>query len=260
MKTPFPDLIFIPILLALFSFSCSSTNRNVNSSGNPESWVEPVRFEADVNPSNRAIHGDGKVTRILGLFTVGDTKYLDGVSWGSNAQGGSQPLLSLGGILPGGLKFGIKDKAKRAAAYKAVSRSKSDFLIVPRYEVEEKNYFLWRTAKAEVSGLPGYYSGLRQIPGFRNRIGTDKYVPHYFPEQNDGVKAKQYIPFDRRASDPTNSLIIQPRRVSTNQVFNVPQTPKPAPVAPAPAPAKNPLDDLLLGPPAQPSNQAVPNQ
>jgi hypothetical protein len=207
MKKQMKIMVPISIFSIIIGASCTSTNRNVNSAGNPESWVEPVRFEADVNPSNRAIHGDAKLTRVLGLFNVGDTKFLDGVGWGNNAPGIHQSIINLGGVLPPvALNFNITDKAKRAAAYKAVKSSNSDFLIVPRYEVEETNYLLWRTAKARVSGLPGHYSGLRQIPGFRSRIGRDKYVPHYFPNNDIGQSAKHYTPFDKRASSPGISI------------------------------------------------------
>lgn len=194
-----------PLLLAIIFCAGCSTQRNVNNSGHPSSWVEPVRFEADVNPSQRAIHGDGSVTRVLGLFNFGDSKYVDGVVWdGGSDHNYTNPYLD---PIRQMVTRDLSGKAKKAAAYRAVTSSNADFLLVPRYEVEEKNYVLWRTAKARVSGLPGHYEGLRQIPGYRSQVGGDTYVPNFYPDHPNVKSVKEYTPFDKRASSsaPTTS-------------------------------------------------------
>ncbi len=125
---------------------------------------------------------------MLGLFNFGDSKYVDGVVWDSGSDINNTNPLS--------------GKAKKAAAYRAVTSSNADFLLVPRYEVEEKNYVLWRTARARVSGLPGHYEGLRQIPGYRSQVGGDTYVPNFYPDHPNVKSVKEYTPFDKRASSP----------------------------------------------------------
>ena len=158
-------------ILILFSFGCSSAERNARKPSHPDSWIEPVRFEADV--STNPIIGNAKLTRVLGLFEFGDTGTVE--RFGNEYTGRR-----------------LKDKAKRAAAYNAIEGGNADFILVPLYRVKEKHYFLWRTAEAEVRGIRGQYAGLRQIQGFRHKIGSDKYTPAYHAPSSGYYKSKPF--------------------------------------------------------------------
>lgn len=149
---------FILIVFCFMFFGCTSAERNARKPVHPDSWIEPVRFEADV--STNPIVGNAKLTRVLGLFEFGDTGTVE--NFGHEFTGRR-----------------LKDKVKRAAAYNAIESGNADFILVPLYKVRENHYFLWRTAEAEVRGIRGQYAGLRQIPGFRHKIGKDKYAPAY---------------------------------------------------------------------------------
>ena len=159
------------LLFLMLSFGCSSAERNARKPSHPDSWIEPVRFEADV--STNPIVGNAKLTRVLGLFEFGDTGTVE--HFGNEYSGRR-----------------LKDKAKRAAAYNAIERGNADFILVPLYRVKERDYFFWRTAEAEVRGIRGQYAGLRQIQGFRHKIGSDKYTPAYHAPTTGYSKTKPF--------------------------------------------------------------------
>ena len=106
-------------------------------------------------------------------FFFGDTKYADDIIY--DARTGEIDLANtnfatvlIGWFpLPAFNKHALKDRAKNAAAYKAVKASGADIIIAPKYEIEYTDYAVYATAVVTVTGYKGTYENIR--PGYFNR-------------------------------------------------------------------------------------------
>jgi hypothetical protein len=91
------------------------------------------------------IHGYGKRNVLLGFITWGDKSFAE------NA---------------GATGFGEATKAKKAAAYEALTEGKADILIGAQYVVTERNYIIFKSYKAEAMGFAGNFKNVRQVKEF----------------------------------------------------------------------------------------------
>ena len=145
------------LLVAVSSFSlfgCSTLNVSQPSSQLVSNVEAPLK--ADLKVGQR-ISGTAKTIQILGLFDFGPNKFADGVNYGT----GWQIIL-----------FDTFSAIKAAAAYEAISTSHADVIIAPRYAIDTKNYFLFKTTIATVSGYKG----------------TLNSVSNHYPETTEVIK------------------------------------------------------------------------
>ena len=126
-------------LLALFVTGCSSLH--TSQSNAPLNATINANLKANIDVGE-TISGKSEVTTLFGLFTFGDSKFSDGVNYGVNSGG-----ISLFGS--------TVEEAKSAAAYNAVTKSKADLILLPRYTIEETNYLLFKTTTVSVVGNKG---------------------------------------------------------------------------------------------------------
>ena len=67
-------------------------------------------------------------------------------------------------LITGALVYGLGDKARNAALYKACQQKKCDALIGARYEVETKSYGLFYSkSTCKVKGWPARITGIEKV-------------------------------------------------------------------------------------------------
>ena len=89
------------------------------------------------------IKGEATLQRVL-FFTWGSSKFADGVNYSSDS------------VAPGFSLLGDSMGAgKAAAAYNACVDSNADVIVVPRYTIEDKNYFVYQKTNFAVKGYKG---------------------------------------------------------------------------------------------------------
>lgn len=126
-------------LVALLTTGCSSFHQSQPNASLASSVNANLKANIEVGEQ---ITGKSEVAVILGIFDVGTTgKSADGVSYGSGTGG----LTS----------FGTIETAKSEAAYDAVTKSKADIIVMPRYTIQENGFFLYKTINVTVVGLKG---------------------------------------------------------------------------------------------------------
>jgi len=89
------------------------------------------------------ISGEATIQRVL-FFTWGSSKFADGVNYSASETPSGFSLL--GDTMGSG---------KAAAAYNACVDSKADVIVVPRYTIEDNNYFVYQKTNFKVNGLKG---------------------------------------------------------------------------------------------------------
>jgi hypothetical protein len=89
------------------------------------------------------IQGEATIQRVL-CFSWGSSKFADGVNYSATE---TAPGLSFFGDSMGA--------GKAAAAYNACVDSNADVIIVPRYTIEDNNYFVYQKTKFNVVGFKG---------------------------------------------------------------------------------------------------------
>ncbi|MEE4670721.1 hypothetical protein V2L05_15955 [Pseudomonas alliivorans] len=106
-------------------------------------------LKADVKVGG-TISGESSTNVLFNFLSIGgDTQFADGVAYGG-ASGG------MGLALPDPVST-----AKAAAAYKAVKSSGADLIVAPRYEVNVKDYFIFKKVDVKVTGNKGSINSIR---------------------------------------------------------------------------------------------------
>ncbi len=106
-----------------------------------------VKVETQKAPTvevGEEITGEATIQRIL-FFKWGVNEFADGVNYGGQ-ESGSSGLSLLGDTMGEG---------KAAAAYNACVAAKADVIVVPRYTIEDKNYFVYQKTHFSVKGSKG---------------------------------------------------------------------------------------------------------
>jgi hypothetical protein len=127
-------------LLAMLATGCSSLH--TSQSNAPLNATVNANLKANIDVGE-PITGKSAVTTVFGIFSFGDNKYSDGVNYGVSSGGFSSMF------------GGSVEEAKSAAAYNAVSTSKADLILLPRYTIEETSYFFFKTTTVSVVGNKG---------------------------------------------------------------------------------------------------------
>ena len=110
-----------------------------------------VKVEANLNANVKVgekITGSGSESVFLGIFRVPGVKY--------RASGNTTSLSNMTPSTYGFLNmFNIVEHAKGEAIHDAITTSKADLIINPKFMITETNYLLFKTVKCEVTGLKG---------------------------------------------------------------------------------------------------------
>ncbi len=143
-------LLFIP-LIGLFA-SCKSTYTSTLSTPThaPKAIINPLRAEVDVD-INKKLTGEAQATYFLFIRLNGDRKQASGLNFSSDPTG----LFS---------KPSLYRRLKSAAAYKAVTESKSDLIVHPNYVIEKHNFLFFSNVKMKVTGYAGTFKKFYQEP------------------------------------------------------------------------------------------------
>ncbi|MBA1232332.1 hypothetical protein G7013_22040 [Pseudomonas viridiflava] len=123
---------------------------NVSQPSAPLEGVVKTDLKADVKVGG-TISGESSTNVLFNFLSIGgDTQFADGVTYGGASGGG------LGLALPDPVST-----AKAAAAYKAVKSSGADLIVAPRYEVNVKDYFIFKKVDVKVTGNKGSINSIR---------------------------------------------------------------------------------------------------
>lgn len=134
------NLFLLATVSSAALFGCATTN--ISQPSSPITSIVQAPLKADIKVGQK-ITGEAKSTQIFGIFNIGPSKFADGVDYGTGGQ------LSL---------FDSFAPVKAAAAYEATTNSSSDVIVAPRYTIETKNYFIFKTTTATVNGFKGTLS------------------------------------------------------------------------------------------------------
>ena len=137
----------ITILIILLN-SCTNTSFNQLSSD------ININIEANLNATIKVgekINGTGSESSFLWIFRIPGIKYRS--SGASTSMTSSYParnnILSM---------FSIVENAKGEAIHDAITTSKADIIINPKFTITETDYLIFKTVKCEVTGLKGTIS------------------------------------------------------------------------------------------------------
>ena len=153
-------MLFIYILLALFSISCTNVSYNqlngtidVNISAN---------LNADITVGDN-ISGSGDETVILWFFRLPGKRFKaegDVVAFSSSAPSSAKiPVLS--SIFNTFNTFNAIENAKGQAIYDAITLSNADLIVNPKFTITEDDFFLFKTIKCEVTGKKGIIKSIK---------------------------------------------------------------------------------------------------
>ncbi len=142
-------------IATLIATTSGCVSYNMSQPSAPLQGVVKSDLKADVKVGE-SISGQSSTNILFNFFAFGgDTQFADGVVYGAGGGGG--------GAL-GGLGLPIPDPiatTKAAAAYKAVKSSGADLIVAPRYEVNVKDYFIFKKVDVKVTGNKGSISSIR---------------------------------------------------------------------------------------------------
>ena len=131
------NLLLLATVSSLALFGCATTHMSEPSSPLFSEVSAPLKADIKVG---QKITGEAKATQIFGIFNFGPSRFADGVNYGTGGQ------FSL---------FDSYSPVKAAAAYEATISSNSDVIVAPRYIIETKDYFIFKTTTATVNGYKG---------------------------------------------------------------------------------------------------------
>ena len=115
-----------------------------------------ITTEAKLTPKitvGEKIQATATVHKLLFFFSWGPGTFAEGVNYGNNVPETSVSSSILGDTIA---------EAKAAAAYKACTLNKADFIVCPRYYTTTTNYFFYRKTKARVFGYRGILEGIEK--------------------------------------------------------------------------------------------------
>lgn len=149
-------IVLIAVLAAMTTFTgCTSMNQSVSSATLRVN--APAALVPDIQVGEK-ISGTASIQSILGI-KLGPQEYAQGVNYGVSAYAAQNTPL---GIDPNKMK--VAEKAKMAAALKAVNDSGADLIVAPRYEVRSVGIpILYREISATVTGYKGTIKGFHQV-------------------------------------------------------------------------------------------------
>ena len=160
------------MLLLIFLGGCAKNSRDIVEDGRTLGTFEPKRdYVVDIPMGESQVVGQASGMQILGLITIGAGKTADGVDVGNRGDStlgissSSGPgSLAAGALAPiMALTSSTSDKFKKAALRNACDSANCDILGYPMYNVNETNFFLFKTYDVKVKGFPGKVGRLENV-------------------------------------------------------------------------------------------------
>ena len=142
--------VFAAILSIVLMAGCQSSYLNQPTS--PLQVVTEAKLTPNISVGEK-IQATATVHKVLFFFSWGPGKFAEGVNYGNNL-----PITPVSSSVFGD----TLNEAKAAAAYKACTDNKADFIICPRYFIITDNYFFYKRTKAKVFGYKGVLSGVEK--------------------------------------------------------------------------------------------------
>jgi len=177
------NMKYMSIVIMVSLCSCAKNSQDIVNDGRPMGVFEPKRdYVVDIPMGSTKVTGKSSGMEILGIFTIGASETAEGVDISgrgdstlrNNSAGGAvfNPVAALGPALAL-IPKSSKEKFKSAALRDACENNNCDVLGYTMYNVNEKNYWLFKTYDVQVSGFPGRVESLENV----NRIyrPTDSY-------------------------------------------------------------------------------------
>ena len=170
------------LFLAIILISgCAKNSRDVIEEGRPLGLFEPKRdYIVDVPMGEQQVVGKSSGVEILGFITLGAGNTAEGVSVGNRGDStypNSNPSNSSSGSVLANMALSAftstSGKFKKAALRDACEQNNCDVLGYTMYDVDEKNFFLWKTYNVKVKGFPGKVGKLENVQ--RKFSITDSY-------------------------------------------------------------------------------------
>jgi len=134
-------------------------NSCTNVSYNQLAGDVSVNVEANLNASitvGEKITGSGSETVLFWFIRFPGTRYR--ASGNTTSMTSSSPAITRMPIASAFNflnPYSIIENAKGEAVYDAITSSKADIIINPKYIITENDFFFYKTIKCEVSGLKG---------------------------------------------------------------------------------------------------------
>lgn len=177
MKRLFFTLIGAVVLLSSV-VSCTSINSSDGGSMalypktvGPIDCYRPL-YKVD---ETKRVSGKAKTNVLFGLFVWGDDAAI--ADNASIAESNSW-YAWFADLFPSAKKL-----AAKAAFYNACKKANCDAVVSARYEVENKNYFIFSQCTAEIKGFPAVQTGVETI----------KIMPYYLDSEGKMVKLDRFV-------------------------------------------------------------------
>tara|TARA_B100000902_G_C27230211_1_gene874387 strand:- start:326 stop:874 length:549 start_codon:yes stop_codon:yes gene_type:complete len=170
----------LTLLFALFFIGgCAKNSRDVVEDGRTLGSFEPKKdYLVDIPMGEARVMGQSSGVKILGLITLGAGQTASGVDVthrGESTMGGSSSVGTVSALSALALAplVSTSEKFKKAALRDACEKNNCDVLGYTMYNVNEKNYFLFKTYNVKVKGFPGKVGRLENVQ--RNYTIGDSY-------------------------------------------------------------------------------------
>jgi len=138
------SMIMIAVsVLAIVTTGCTSINNNDGANAISVDRME-VPYEPILDIKAQKVSSEAKVSVLFGFITWGQNKFADDTALGD---------FSL---------FAPTGQAKAAAVYKACKANNADLLLATKYEIETKDYFVFKKISCKVAGYPATVKGIQK--------------------------------------------------------------------------------------------------
>ena len=174
----------ITALIIISLCGCAKNSLDIVNEGKPMGVFEPKKdYVVDIPMGKSPVTGESSGVEILGLFTIGASEQAEGVditNRGNNTLGDSgagnsanSPLgavtSTLGAVIEPASSVintflkGGRSSFKAAALRDACEKNNCDVLGYTMYNVNEKNFFVFKTYDVQVKGFPGRVDSLENV-------------------------------------------------------------------------------------------------
>ena len=148
-------LLYAVLIISLSS--CAKNSLDIVNEGKPMGAFEPKKdYVVDIPMGKTQVSGESSGIEILGYFTIGASETAEGVDVSSRSDNILGNALSL-------LPKSSSQKFKAAALRDACEKNNCDVLGYTMYNVNEKNFFLFKYYDVKVKGFPGRVDSLENI-------------------------------------------------------------------------------------------------
>jgi hypothetical protein len=185
-------LIYALLIVSLAG--CAKNSLDIVNEGKPMGVFQPKKdYVVDIPMGQSTVSGESSGVEILGFWTIGAGETAEGVDVGNrgnntlknsgSSSGGSSAIAgvtsTLGAVIEPASSMlqtflkGGRSSFKAAALRDACEKNNCDVLGYTMYNVNEKNFFLFKTYDVKVKGFPGRIQGLENVN--RTYSPTDSY-------------------------------------------------------------------------------------